>query len=133
MAYKNKYSKNSYAIDPKTIAFFKLIFDKGYTVTRIINNSVGKPYTKKPIKDADKLLRVINLKKPQMAHIDIEYPNKNVVGGVLIARYGYVRIHADTNNRVTVNVIRESINEGDKELNQLYSEADFFASIQFWE
>lgn len=129
MANKNKYSKNSYAIDPKTIAFFKLIFDKGYTVTRIVNNSVGKPYTKKPIKDADKLLRVINLKKPQMAHIDIEYPKKDGTGNVLITRYGFVRIQADTNNCVTVNVIRES----DKELNQLYSEADFFASIQFWE
>lgn len=129
MAYKNKFSINPYTVDAKAIAFFKLIFDKGYTVSRIVNSGVGKAYTKKPIKDADKLLRVINLKKPQMAHIDIEYPKKDGTGNVLIARYGFIRIQADTNNRVTVNVIRES----DKELNQLYKEADFFASIQFWE
>jgi hypothetical protein len=129
MAYKNKFYSNPYTIDTKTIAFFKLLFDKGYTVSRIVNSGVGKAYTKKPIKDADNLLRVINLKKPQMAHIDIEYPKKDVIGGVVIARYGFIRIQADTNNRVTVSIIRHS----DKELNQLYSEADFFASIQFWE
>ena len=123
MANKNKFSKNAYTIDPKTIAFFKLIFDKGYIVTRIVNSGVGKAYTKKSIKDADKFFRVINLKKPQMAHIDIEYPNKDG-----LTRYGFTGIYADTNNRVIL-----TINEGDKELNQLYSEADFFASIQFWE
>jgi hypothetical protein len=129
MAYKNKFSNNPYTVDAKTIAFFKLIFDKGFTVSRIVNSGVGKAYTKKPIKDADKLLRVINLKKPQMAHIDIEYPKKDVFGNVLITRYGIIRIQADTNNRVIIDAIRES----DKELNQLYKEADFFASIQFWE
>lgn len=123
MANKNKYSKNPYTIDPKTIAFFKLIFDKGYIVTRIVNSGIGKPYTKKPIKDADKFFRVINLKKPQMAHIDIEYPNKDG-----ITRYEFAKIHADTNNRVIL-----TIRGSHKELNQLYSEADFFASIQFWE
>ncbi len=121
----NKNTKTAYKINELSQNFIRLMFEKGYIVSNIVNGKFQKPYTKKQIKNADKLISVILLKKPREAIIyfvennsDLPYANPWI---------NHLKLIVNDNNEAVIYT-----RQGSVKFEELYREAKFLTDIQFW-
>jgi len=122
-------NKNKYTVDPIVVSTIHLMYTKGYKITYLTNSSVGKSYNAKPIRDSEKALRIINIKKPKNLGMTIEMLTDNI-GGTKYITQRYIRLATTPDN--ILQFYNPSIKYSDREIADLIKEAEFFTNIQFY-
>lgn len=116
--------KQEYKINKKTEIFIRLLYSKGYIVSEMLNGDFkNKSYNKKPIKNEDKVIRILLLKKPKDVRL---YLTKSIY-----TFHNMYNINLKINDNNELN-ITNSFSVLKKELEEIYREAEFFENIQFW-
>jgi len=83
----------------------------------------NKSYNKKPIKNEDKVLRILLLKKPKDVRLYLTKSNYTF--------HNMYNINLKINDNNELN-ITNSFSVLKKEFEEIYREAEFFENIEFW-
>lgn len=114
-------NKMKYTIDPIFVTFVKLLYAKNYRVMEMYRNRSIESIHSKNCKTAEKVLRIIELKKPQFLSMTLQHNNKFY--------HGTVQASVENNNNVLQfdNTIVLY-----KDVYELYKEAIFLNNIELF-
>ena len=110
-------NKMKYTIDPIFVTFVKLLYAKNYKVMEMYRNRSNESIHSKNCKTAEKVLRIIEMKKPQFLKMTLLYDNKFY--------HGTVQASVENNNVLQFDNTRILY----KAINELYNEAIFLNNI----